>query len=113
MFRAKTFRTRKNFPGSNAPALPMYFCVCPPPQKCTKVPESKGPPLSDFHTLLEGRGGGGSVGPLLGQSPSVLDGEVQSDREATVTFSQHLGNIQELAGNDNFLTHFVILEYLN
>ena len=40
-----------------------------PPQKCTKVPESKGPPLSDFCTLLGG-GGGGSVGPLLGQSPA-------------------------------------------
>ena len=28
MFRAKTFQTRKNFPGSNAPALPTYFCLC-------------------------------------------------------------------------------------
>ena len=27
MFSAKTFQTRKNFPGSNAPALPMYFCL--------------------------------------------------------------------------------------
>ena len=27
MFSAKTFRTRKNFPGSNAPALTMYFCL--------------------------------------------------------------------------------------
>ena len=28
MFSAKTFWTRKNFPGSNAPALPTYFCLC-------------------------------------------------------------------------------------
>ena len=26
-FSAKTFRTRKNFPGSNAPAFSMYFCL--------------------------------------------------------------------------------------
>ena len=25
--RAKTFRTRKNFPGSNATTLPTYFCL--------------------------------------------------------------------------------------
>ena len=27
MFSAKTFQTRKIFPGSNAPALPTYFCL--------------------------------------------------------------------------------------
>merc|ERR1711997_277067 len=26
--RAKTFRTRKNFPGSNATTLPTFFCLC-------------------------------------------------------------------------------------
>ena len=26
--RAKTFRTRKNFPGSNATLLPRFFCLC-------------------------------------------------------------------------------------
>ena len=26
--RAKTFRTRKNFPESNAHALATYFCLC-------------------------------------------------------------------------------------
>ena len=25
---AKTFRTRKNFPGSNATMLPTFFCLC-------------------------------------------------------------------------------------
>ena len=47
-----------------------YKCINlgPPPLSSVQKFRSKGPPLWDFHTILEGGGGGGSVGSLLGES---------------------------------------------
>ena len=76
------------------------------PAELYKSPEEGSPLTPDFCTILEGEGGGGPVGRLLGRSPYFIEGDFAADEvfisssSGGVTATTNTGPITEILMNE-------------